>query len=154
MMERFKTDVEEVRRKHLPKDFIRFHFTSKRKRMSSIIHDCGQTEHSHDRRVHMKGAAEIVLESCTHYLNENGQKTPLNDDVKQKFLNIITTYASQSLRTISFAYRDLKPNEGGPDHNNIGDGDYLYDVEKGGYTLISIIGIKDVIRPEVPIAIA
>lgn len=154
MMERFKSDVEEIRRHHLPTDFVRFHFTSKRKRMSSIIHNCGQTENNYDKRVHMKGAAEIVLESCTHYLNENGQKTPLNDDVKQKFLNIITKYASQSLRTISFAYRDLKPNEGGPDHNIIGDGDYLYDVEKGSFTLIAIIGIKDVIRPEVPIAIA
>ena len=58
------------------------------------------------------------------------------------------------MRTISFGYRDLKPNEGGAEHSNIADGDYLYEVEKGGYTLISIIGIKDVIRPEVPAAIA
>ena len=94
MMERFKSDVEEIRGHHLPKDFVRFHFNSKRKRMSSIIYNCGQTENGYDRRVHMKGAAEIVLESCTHYLNENGQKTALNDDVKQRFLNIITTYAS------------------------------------------------------------
>jgi len=72
MMERFKSDVEELRRHHLPKDFIRFHFTSKRKRMSSIIHNCGHTDYGYDKRVHMKGAAEIVLESCTHYLNENG----------------------------------------------------------------------------------
>ena len=62
--------------------------------MSTILEKCGQTEYNHDRRVHMKGAAEIVLESCTHYLNEQGVKTPLNDDVKQKFLNIITTYAT------------------------------------------------------------
>lgn len=102
----------------------------------------------------MKGAAEIVLDSCTTYLNENGEKVPLNDGIKQNFLNIITNYASQSLRTISFAYRDLKPNEGGPTHENIGENDYLYDVEKGGYTLIGIIGIKDVIRKEVPDAVA
>jgi len=72
MMERFKTDVEEVRRHHMPKDFTRFHFTSKRKRMSTIIYNCGQTENNYDRRLHMKGAGEIVLECCTHYLNENG----------------------------------------------------------------------------------
>lgn len=93
-MDKFQSDVEKIREKHLPKDFVRFHFTSKRKRMSTIVHNCGQTEHNHDKRLHMKGAAEIVLESCSHYLNEQGQKTPLNDDVKQRFLNIITTYAS------------------------------------------------------------
>jgi magnesium-transporting ATPase (P-type) len=71
-MERFKTDVEEVRKHHLPKDFIRFHFTSKRKRMSSIIYNCGQTENNHDRRVHMKGAAEQVLQSCDFYLDSDG----------------------------------------------------------------------------------
>jgi len=86
--------VELIRKENLPKDFIRFHFTSKRKRMSTIIHNCGQTEHSHDRRVHMKGAAEIVLDSCSHYINDQGHKTPLNDDVKQRFLNVITQYAS------------------------------------------------------------
>jgi magnesium-transporting ATPase (P-type) len=42
----------------MPKDFIRFHFTSKRKRMSTITINNGQTEFGHDRRVHMKGAAE------------------------------------------------------------------------------------------------
>lgn len=57
------------------------------------------------------------------------------------------------MRTISFAFKDLKPNEGGPDHNNIQEGDHLYEVEKGGYTLVGIIGIKDVIRPEVPLAV-
>lgn len=53
---------------------VRFHFTSKRKRMSTITHNCGQTEHGYDRRVHMKGAAEIVLASCSHYLNQDGEK--------------------------------------------------------------------------------
>jgi len=42
----------------MPKDFIRFHFTSKRKRMSTITVNNGQTETGHDSRVHMKGAAE------------------------------------------------------------------------------------------------
>ena len=67
---------------------------------------------------------------------------------------MITLYAGQSLRTISFAYKDLKPNEGGEKHENIGEGEYLYDIEKGGYTLIAIAGIKDVIREEVPNAVA
>lgn len=119
-----------------------------------MIQNCGETEHGHDARCHMKGAAEIILECCTSYLNENGQKVPLNDGIKQEFLNVITLYATQSLRTISFAYKDLKANEGGATHEQINDGDYLYEIEKTDYTLVGIIGIKDVIRKEVPEAVA
>lgn len=154
MLVKLGIDYRGERAKCIPDPYTRFQFTSKRKRMSTVIQNCGQTEHGHDRRCHMKGAAEIVLDSCNSYLNDQGQKVPLNDSVKQEFLNVITLYAGQSLRTISFAYKDLKPNEGGEKHENIGEGEYLYDIEKGGYTLIAIAGIKDVIREEVPNAVA
>lgn len=114
--------------------------------MSTVTNRCGQTEHNYDRRVHMKGAAEIVLDCCNTFLNESGQRIPLNDGTKQEFLNIITQYASNSLRTISFAFKDLKPNQGGHTHDDISPGDYLYEVEKEGFTLVGIVGIKDIIR--------
>jgi magnesium-transporting ATPase (P-type) len=69
MMAKFGVDIKQVREAHLPSDFTRFHFTSKRKRMSTIMENCGQTEHGYDRRCHIKGASEIVLGACTHYLN-------------------------------------------------------------------------------------
>jgi magnesium-transporting ATPase (P-type) len=37
MMQKLGVDFEELRKKHLPDEYIRFHFTSKRKRMSTII---------------------------------------------------------------------------------------------------------------------
>lgn len=152
-MIKFGNNVEEVRKVHIPDPFVRFQFTSKRKRMSTVINKIGQSEHNHDARLHMKGAAEIVLDCCNTYLNEKGDKVPLSDSTKQEFLNTINHYASQSLRTISFCYRDLKANEGGANHDKINDGDYLYEVEKAHFTLVGIVGIKDVIRPEVPEAI-
>jgi len=36
-----------------------------------------------NRRVHVKGASEIVLEGCNYYLDRNGERQTLNDDVKQ-----------------------------------------------------------------------
>lgn len=54
---------------HLREDYTRFHFTSKRKRMSTIIENCGTTEFGYDRRVHLKGASEIVLGSCKFFLD-------------------------------------------------------------------------------------
>lgn len=86
MIIKFGVDLEKKRAQHLPEDFLRFHFTSKRKRMSTLIQNCGQTEHGYDRRIHMKGAAEIILAACSHYLNQDGEKIQLHDEMKSNLL--------------------------------------------------------------------
>ena len=73
--------------------------------------------------------------------------------MKSNLLHIINDYAKQALRTISFAYKDLKLNEGGPSHQDMDLEGVLHEVETTGFTLISIVGIKDIIRPEVPKAV-
>ena len=90
MIVKLNVKFDEVRAKHLPSEFTRFHFTSKRKRMSTITENNGQTETGHDRRVHMKGAAEQVLASCNFYIDQNGEKVPLHDEMKSNLLQIIT----------------------------------------------------------------
>jgi P-type E1-E2 ATPase len=47
----------------------------------------------------------------------------------------------------------LKKNEGGPNHENRAPGTKIYEIEEGGFTLICIAGIKDIIRREVPDAV-
>lgn len=94
MIIKFGVDLEQNRAQHLPKDITRFHFTSKRKRMSTIIQNCGLTEHGYDRRVHKKGAAEIILTCCSYYINQDGEKIQLHDEMKSNLLQIITQYAS------------------------------------------------------------
>lgn len=86
MTVKFGVDLEKKRAQHLPRDFVRFHFTSKRKRMSSLIQNCGQTEHGYDKRIHMKGAAEIILACCQYYLNQDGEKIQLHDEMKSNLL--------------------------------------------------------------------
>ena len=58
--------------------------------------------------------------------------------------------ATQSLRTIGLAYRDLNGSEDLTNKNDKG----VYDVETENLTLIAIVGIKDILRPEVPGAVA
>ena len=74
--------------------------------------------------------------------------------MKSNLLQIITQYASQALRTICFAYKDLKAGEGGPTHEDMDEDGVIRSVEKKGFVLICIFGIKDIIRKEVPIAVA
>jgi magnesium-transporting ATPase (P-type) len=82
MMRKYGVDIALKRKEHMPDDYIRFHFTSKRKRMSTILEHVGQTEYGYDKRVHIKGAAEIVLATCSHYLNQDGEKVELQDEMK------------------------------------------------------------------------
>lgn len=151
---KFGVDLTKSREKYLPDDFTRFHFTSKRKRMTTLLENVGKTEFGYDKRAHIKGASEIVLGSCTHYLTSDGQKNPLHDDMKSNLNTIITEYASMSLRTICFGYKDLKPGEGGPTHEDMDEEGVLHAIEKTGFTLTCILGIRDIIREEVPVAVA
>ena len=67
---------------------------------------------------------------------------------------VINIYAKQALRTIAFAYKDLKRNEGGHNHEDEDkENKVLKEVEKTDMVLISIAGIKDIIRKEVPEAV-
>jgi len=108
-IKRCDIEYQYLRSKYIPKEMIRFQFDSSRKRMSTIIEldDEEPTEHSYPKRLHVKGASEIVLECCTHYMNANGEKTFIEDTKREELKNVIQNYAKGALRTIGFAYKDL-----------------------------------------------
>ena len=59
-------DFEKVRQTYIPKNPIRFLFDSARKRMSTVVELPAneKTEHGYNKRIHVKGASEIVLSTC------------------------------------------------------------------------------------------
>ena len=92
--------VEGVRSKH---QIVRkFPFSSERKSMTTII------RHDNRYRILVKGASEIILEHCTHQL-ENDQEHKHVDKVRHT--QLIARMASQALRTIALAYRDVSEEE-------------------------------------------
>lgn len=88
LIKRFGCDFQHYRQQYLSKDMLRFPFDSARKRMSTVLEfdadeDGGEKfEHGYPKRLHTKGASEIILETCTHYLNDRGEKTKLDDEKK------------------------------------------------------------------------
>lgn len=92
LLERVKCDSKLLVEKHLSEHKIRFPFSSKRKRMSTIVENL-ETGNSYGKRLHVKGASEIVKNCCSHYLDESGQVKEMTDDVKSQMDNIITGYA-------------------------------------------------------------
>jgi Ca2+ transporting ATPase len=143
---------------HKDEEFTRFEFSSKRKRMSTIISNAGNG--GYDKRLLCKGASEYVLENCSHYLDSNGAKQVMSDVKEREIKDIIDKYAGEALRTIALAYRDLGESDFGANHSDPqNDMTGLKDVEKkqsadDGLTLVGILGIYDIIRPEVPGAVA
>ncbi|KAI9804281.1 MAG: hypothetical protein M1833_007088 [Piccolia ochrophora] len=81
-------------------------FDSGRKCMASIVKlDDGSV------RMYVKGASEIMLNKCSKILRDPTHDlatTPLTTENTETISQIITTYASRSLRTLSLVYRDFE----------------------------------------------
>ncbi len=61
-------------------------------------------------RVYTKGASEIVLGQCVKYIANNGALMPLDQNLRKTIYDsVIQKFASESLRTIAIAYRDVEP---------------------------------------------
>lgn len=56
--------------------------------------------------VSMKGAPEVVLHRCTHYLVQ-GKPVPLTPEVRQQIMAANEKMALKALRVLGFAYREL-----------------------------------------------
>lgn len=74
--------------------------------------------------------------------------------MKEQINDTIKNFASNALRTIGFAYKDLQEGDGGPAHEDMSEENpKLAKIEESDNVLIAIAGIKDIIREEVPEAV-
>ena len=89
--------------------------------------------------LYCKGALEMLLPLCTHV--QLGEKiVPVSVDIQQAFINALEKMASEGLRVLAFAWRELKVGHdvGSEEHDLI---------------LSGLVGLEDPPRPEVPDAI-
>ncbi|WCJ33428.1 Calcium-transporting ATPase 1 [Euphorbia peplus] len=110
-------------------------FSSVRKKMSVLVALPGGGS-----RAYLKGASEIVLKMCDKVVDDSGDHTDLSEEQVRNLSDVINGFASEALRTLCLAYKDLDDNP----ENGIPD---------SGYTLVAIVGIKDPVRPGVKDAV-
>lgn len=113
-------------------------------------------------RLCTKGASEIVLNKCGYYLNADGQPNKLDQENIDKLIRtVVEPMASEGLRTICLAYRDFMPKtQANQNENDINvtfydtlpDWDAEDEILKD-LTCLSLVGIEDPVRIEVPEAI-
>ncbi|XP_064959076.1 calcium-transporting ATPase 5, plasma membrane-type isoform X4 [Musa acuminata AAA Group] len=119
-----------------------FPFNSEKKRGGVAVYQAGSEVH-----VHWKGAAEIVLASCTSWLDTDGSKKPMTSEA-DTFKKYIDNMAEVSLRCVAFAYRSFElekvPDEEQRENWLLPEDDLI---------LVAIVGIKDPCRPGVKEAV-
>ena len=77
-------------------------FTSERKMMSCV----NQIEK--EKMVFAKGAPETILEKCA-FIQKNGKTERLSKAETEKILNVNKQFASNALRVLGFAYKEISP---------------------------------------------
>ncbi len=77
-------------------------FSSERKQMSTV-HELKKGKYF----VASKGAVEMVLASCTQYLDKDGKAKKLSETIKQEILAKNQDFAGQALRVLAFAYKEV-----------------------------------------------
>ncbi|XP_078098315.1 plasma membrane calcium-transporting ATPase 3-like isoform X7 [Mustelus asterias] len=135
-----KQDYQAVRNE-IPEEKLYkvYTFNSARKSMSTVLKNADGSF-----RMYSKGASEIILRKCTKLLGKNGDVTVFKvRDRDEMVKKVIEPMACEGLRTICLAYRDFVKEPEWDNENEI-----LNDL-----TCITVVGIEDPVRPEVPDAI-
>lgn len=89
-------------------------FDSTRKRMVTIhaIHAPRSNdispitdESTRGYAITMKGAPDVVLDHCTHYLGTGNEVKPMDSNIQRRILDAIETMSDEALRVLGMAYR-------------------------------------------------
>ncbi|KAK6263940.1 hypothetical protein SCA6_019374 [Theobroma cacao] len=120
-----------------------FPFNSEKKRGGVALQLSDSQVH-----IHWKGAAELVLASCSRYLDSNGCLQSI-DEEKDYLKAAIDEMATSSLRCIALAYRLCEKEEIPTDEESFN----RWVLPEDNLVLLAIVGIKDPCRPGVKDAV-
>ncbi|CAA0822572.1 Calcium-transporting ATPase 10- plasma membrane-type [Striga hermonthica] len=99
--------------------------------------------------VHWKGAAEIVLASCTSHIDANDRVVPMDEDKLSFYKKAIEDMAAGSLRCVAIACRLCEMEKVPTTDEELEN----WQFPEGDLILLAIVGIKDPCRPGVKDAV-
>ncbi|KAK7325335.1 hypothetical protein VNO77_29497 [Canavalia gladiata] len=120
-----------------------FPFNSEKKRGGVALKLVDSAVH-----IHWKGAAEIVLGTCSQYLDSDGLLKSIEEE-KVFFKEAIEDMAAQSLRCVAIAYRSYDLDKIPSNEEDLD----KWSLPEHELVLLAIVGIKDPCRPGVKEAV-
>jgi magnesium-transporting ATPase (P-type) len=93
-------------------DGKKFDYSSARKMMSWAV------RHGSGYSIYCKGGVEVVLPRFSQTLVPGGSTDKLTDEGRRTAEEVISTFASEAMRTIAMAYKDL-PGDGESNLNSV-----------------------------------
>jgi len=127
---------------HLRKgNFRRYPFSSNLKQSSTVV----RAEGGKEMATYVKGASEIVLANCSHYLTDDGKKLIMTSDNRQHVEKAILDMSSQGLRTLCLGFNE-RAAPASADLPKFPPDDPL--------TFIALLGIEEPLREEVGAAVS
>ncbi|KVH87857.1 Calcium-transporting P-type ATPase, subfamily IIB [Cynara cardunculus var. scolymus] len=117
-----------------------FPFNSEKKRGGVAVKVPNSEVH-----IHWKGAAEILLDACTSYLDDNESLVALDGDKVRYYKKAIESMAAGSLRCVAIAYRACKGETVPNDEEELG----IWQMPEDDLVLLAIVGLKDPCRSNV-----
>jgi len=124
-----------------------FPFSSKRKRMTVLVNKNSTWTMYH------KGAAELVMENCSTFMDVDGSEKPLTDEKREFFKRYLAEYANKALRCVALCHRKHIENIVDADFSKISLDEVEEKLEKN-MCLSALVGIADPLREDVIDAVA
>ena len=123
-----------------------FPFSSARKRMTVLIMK------DNEWILYHKGAAELILENCSHFMDSDGSELKMTDEKRRQFHDIIQEFATDALRCVALCHRkNIQKIVKDPFKATLEDCEASLEKEM---CLDSLVGIADPLRPDVIDAVA
>lgn len=144
-MQNFGIKIYPIKSMYSSKKLISFN--SERKVMTTFV-----KHHSfpNGARIIVKGASEVVLRYVNKCYETENKNMALSSDRLKEFSGMISILSSKSLRTISLAYKDISVSEFEAVDQDFIDNFTQSTFENGEFILVSIFGIKDSLKENVP----
>ncbi|KAL6274619.1 hypothetical protein ACE6H2_025311 [Prunus campanulata] len=94
-------------------------------------------------QTHWNGDAETILSMCSNYYDKTGTARAINDEERMHVGSIVQKMLAKGMRCIAFAHKKLQQENGQEED------DPHEKLEEGGLTLLGLVGLKHLCRPEV-----
>ncbi|ELP83478.1 plasma membrane calcium-transporting atpase, putative, partial [Entamoeba invadens IP1] len=137
------TDYLEMRKQHGDDIYQMFAFSSAKKRMNTLM----WMKRPDSLRMFTKGAPEMILDTCTRYMDASGIMKDMTEDIRNELEACQREWAEKGYRTLSLSFKDMEPADKGDLTKK------FETINEDGSTLLCLFGIEDPLRPEVEEAV-